>query len=153
MIVDKAYDVKIPKGYLLKHMVLLMQDFYKYMFQMEWSVFKAPKNKAFISSDNPIFTYNPKPEGFWGSGIGLLALNCETTAVLTPKIAIYLSQKHNPSIVEFFNASNDLVDTINGRVSICSSRFVFSHSISLLKRWIEKIKLWERPIYSQIKVG
>ncbi len=151
--VDKAFNVKFPKEYMLDTMIKLMQGFYGVMYQMEWIVLTAPKHKAFISSDHPVFTFNPKPEGFWGSGIGLIALNCETIAVLTPKIAIYLSQNLNPTPVKFFNVSDDLVDNINLRTAICSSRFVFSDSLPLVRRIVERTRLGERPPYSQIRVG
>lgn len=151
-LVDKKYDVKFPKEHMLKTMIELMREFYLIMAQMEWIVFFAPEQKAFISSDNPVYTFNSRPEGFWGSGLGLLAPNCETTAVLTPKVTIYLSQKHNPSVVKFYKAPRELVDTLNGRTAICSSRFLFSHSLPLVRRMVERTKLWKRLAYSQIKV-
>lgn len=150
---DKKYDLVFPKGYVLATVLSNLTEIYKVMVQMEWVIIKAPKNKAFISSDHPAFTFNPKPEGFWGSGIGLLALNCETIAILTPKIAIYLSQKHNPEGIRFINGTAELVDNFNFRATIVSSRFVISHSEELLRRWIERTKLSERGPYSAVKVG
>jgi Protein of unknown function (DUF4238) len=152
--VNKNYTVEFPKEFMLDTMLKLMHGFSNVMYQMEWIVLIAPKDKAFISSDHPVFTFNPKPEGFWGSAIGLMALNCETTAVLTPKIAIYLSQNLNSTpVVKFTNVSSDLVDTINLRTAICSSRFVFSHALPLVRQIVEKTRLGERPPYSQVIVS
>jgi hypothetical protein len=123
------------------------------MAQMDWIIIRPPKDKAFISSDHPAFTFNPRPEGFWGSGIGLLAPNCETIAVLTPRLAIYLSQKHNPDGVRSINGNPELIDNLNARVTIVSHRFVLSHSEPLLKRWVKRTKLSERGPYSRVKIG
>ena len=150
---DKKYEVVFPKGYVLGTVLSNLMEIYKVMVQMEWIVIRAPKNKAFISSDHPAFTFNPKPEGYWGSGIGLLALNCETIAILTPKAAIYLSQKHNPESVRFINGSSELIDNFNFRAAIVSSRFVISHCEALLCKWVERTKLSERGPYSRVKVG
>jgi hypothetical protein len=134
-------------------MLKLMQGYSNLMYQMEWTVLTAPKNSPFISSDHPVFTYNPKPEGFWGKAIGLMALNCETIAVLTPKIAIYLSQNLNSTSVKFIEVSSDIVDTINLRTAVCSSRFVFSHALPLVRQFVERTRLGERPPYSQVNVS
>lgn len=114
---------------------------------------KSSKNSPFISSDHPVFTYNPKSEGIWGKAIGLMALNCETIAVLTPKIAIYLSQNLNSTSIKFFEVSSDIVDTVNLRTAVCSSRFVFSHALPLLRQIVEITRLGERPPYSQVNVS
>jgi hypothetical protein len=151
--VDKNYDLRFPKEHMLKSMMQMFQEFYYIFAQMEWTVLRAPKNKAFIMSDNPALTFNIKPEGFWGSGIGILAPNCETTAVLTPRVCIFLSQKHNPDVIEYVNASPELVDNINFRTAVCSSRFVVSHSEALLKKWVEKTHLDKRGPYISVDVG
>lgn len=153
MIVDKQYDLKFPKEHWLKMMMFSLTDTYNIIFQMEWTIFKPPKDKAFITSDNPAYTFNVKPEGFWGSGIGFLAPNCESTAMLTPKVAIFLSQKHNPSVVRSMDVSNDLVKNINFRTAICSTRFIVSNSETLLKRTVERTHLDKRGSYAKVKVG
>lgn len=150
--IDKDYDLRFPKEHMLKTMIQMLQEFYIIFAQMEWTVLRAPKNKAFITSDNPAFTFNIKPEGFWGSGIGILAPNCETMAVLTPKIVVFLSQIHNPDSIEYVTASPQLVDNINFRTAVCSSRFVVSHSEKLLKKWVEKTHLDKRGPYVSVKV-
>jgi len=149
---DKKYDIVFPKGYALATLLSNMTDIYEIMAQMDWIIIRPPRDKAFVSSDHPAFTFNPKPEGFWGSGIGLLAPNCETIAVLTPKIAIYLSQNHNPEGVRSMNGSAELIDNFNFRSTIVSSRFVISHSEALLRRWVKKTNLIERGPYGRIKV-
>ncbi len=153
IVIEKTYNVTFPKEFMLDTMLKLMQGFSNLMYQMEWHVFIAPKDSPFITSDHPVFTYNPKPEGLWGRAIGLMALNCETTALLTPKIAIYLLQNLDASAVTFFEASSDIVDTINLRTAVCSTRFVFSHAFPLLRQIVERTRLGERPPYSQVRVG
>ncbi len=150
---DKKYNLVFPKGYALGTLLSNLTEFYKIMAQMDWIIVRPPKDKAFISSDHPAFTFNPKPEGFWGSGIGLLALNCETIAVLTPKLAIYLSQKHNPDGVRSIKGSSELVDNFNLRATVVSHRFVLSHSEALLRSWVKRTRLSERGPYSKVHVG
>ena len=151
--VQKDYRMKFPKGYMLKTMMLNLEEIYKIMVQMEWLIIKAPEGKAFISSDHPAFTFNIKPEGFWGSGIGLIALNCETSVILTPKLAIYLNQKRKPKSIKFITANSELIDSLNFRTALLSSRFVISHSDTLLRKWIGKTRLNERGPYSSVRVG
>ncbi len=151
--IEKDYDMKFPKGYLLGTMLKGLEEFYKIIVRMEWIILRAPERKAFIGSDHPAFTFNPKPEGFWGSGIGLLALNCETFVILTPKLAIYLKQERKPKSIKFITGSPELIDNINFRTVVTSSRFVISHSDILLRKWIGKTKLNERGPYSAVKVS
>ncbi len=151
--IDKNYDLRFPKEHMLKSMMQMFQEFYFIFAQMEWTVLRAPSNKAFITSDNPALTFNIKPEGFWGSGIGILAPNCETTAVLTPKLCIFLSQKHNPDAIEYVTANPELVDNINYRTAVCSSRFVVSHSEALLRKWVDRTHLDKRGPYVAVSVG
>lgn len=151
--IDKNYDLRFSKEHMLKSMMQMFQEFYLIFAQMEWHVLRAPNNKAFITSDNPALTFNIKPEGFWGSGIGILAPNCETTVVLTPKLCIFLSQKHNPDAIEYVTANPELVDNINFRIAVCSSRFVVSHSEPLLKKWVDRTHLDKRGPYITISVG
>lgn len=151
--IQKDYCMKFPKGYMLKSIMLNLEEIYKIMVQMEWLIIEAPEGKAFIGSDHPAFTFNPKPEGFWGSGIGLIALNCETSVILTPKLAIYLNQKRKPKSIKFIKGNPELVDNLNFRTAVVSSRFVIAHSDALLRKWIEKTKLNERGPYSSVKVG
>lgn len=150
---DKKYDLRFPKGHMLGVMMKMFQEFYFIMAQMGWVILETPKNKEFVGSDHPALTFNVRPEGFWGSGIGILAPNCETTAVLTPKLCIFMSQKHNPDSVEFAKASSGQVDNINFRTTVCSSRFLISHNQGLLKKWVEKTQLHKRGLYSAVNVG
>lgn len=151
--IEKDYDMKFPRGYIFTTMLKNLEEIYKIMVQMEWLIIKAPDRKSFISSDHPAYTFNPRPEGFWGSGIGLLALNCETVAILTPKIGIYLKQKRKPDSIRFIEGNLELVDNLNFRTAITSSRFVISRDEPLLKKWIEKTQLDERGPYSAVSVG
>lgn len=150
---NKKYDLRFPKEHMLVVMMKMLQKFYFIMAQMEWVILDAPKNKAFVGSDHPALTFNIKPEGFWGSGIGILVPNCETTAILTPKLCIFMSQKHNPDSVELVKAAPGLVDNINFRTGVCSSRFLISHSEVLLKKWVERTQLDKRGPYSAVNVS
>jgi len=150
---NKKYDLRFPKGHMLGVMMKMFQEFYFIMAQMEWVILEAPKNKAFVGSDHPALTFNVRPEGFWGSGIGILAPNCETTAILTPKLCIFMSQKHNPDSVEFAKANPGLVDNINFRTAVCSSRFLISHNQALLKKWVKRTQLDKRGLYSAVDVS
>lgn len=151
--VRKRYRVEFPKEYLIKHMLLLMEEFYYVIAQMEWTILVAPKGKKFITSDNPIYTMNIKPEGFYGSGIGLLAPNCETVALLTPSIAIFLSQTHNPDAVYSQVAKKKFVENINARTAICSKRFVIAKNRKLLSKVVNSVQLEKRKLYGQVKVS
>lgn len=152
-IVEKKYDLKFPKGHGLQMMMHSLKDIYNVISQMEWNILNPPKDKNFIISDNPAFTINIKPEGFYGSGLGLLVLNCESTAVLTPKVAIFLSQNHNPKTVYYTQITNPTVKNINFRVAVCSVRFVISNNEVLLKRIIERTHIEKRGSYARVKVS
>lgn len=151
--IKKRYRVKFPKEYMIKTMIQLMQEFYFIIAQMEWTILTTPRGKKFIISDNPVYTMNIKPQGFYGSGIGLLAPNCETIAVLTPSVAIFLSQNHNPDAVYLEVARKKLVEKINKRTAICSKRFVISKNRKLLSRVIKDVQLEKREQYGQVKVS
>jgi|SRR3990170_9077557 len=150
--IEKRYKVEFPKEHMIKTMLMLMQEFYYIIAQMEWTILTSPRGKKFITSDNPVYTMNIKPEGFWGSGIGLLAPNCETVAVLTPSVAIFLSQNHNPDAVYSEIAKKRFVENINKRTAICSTRFVVSKNRKLLSKVVKDVQLEKRGQYGQVKV-
>lgn len=152
-VIKKKYKLEFPKGYLLKTMVMIMQDTYYYFAQMEWTILSTSRGRKFITSDNPVYTMNIKPEGFMGSGIGLFAPNCETIAVLTPSVAIFLSQNHNPEAVYSELARKKLVDNINKRTAICSTRFVVSKNRKLLGKIIKNVQLEKKKQYGRVKIS
>ena len=140
--IKKNYDIVVPKEYSLQIMVKSLLDLYKYIVQMEWKVLIAPKRKAYLTSDKPAYTINANPTpDFYGSNLGLFALNCETFCILTPQIAIYLSQKHGPEVAEIYEAKEEFIDFLNQATTITCYRFLVSHAQPLIKKWVDKTQL------------
>lgn len=151
--IKKNYDIIVPKEHALVIMIKALLDLFKYIVQMEWKILIAPPKKGYIISDKPAYTVNinPTPD-FFGHSLGLFALNCETFCVLTPKISIHLSQKHNPDISNIYEAKEGFIDFLNQATTITSYRFLVSNSHPLLKKWVDKTNLKERGNYHQVKV-
>jgi hypothetical protein len=74
-------------------------------------------------------------------------------AVLTVKLGIFLSEEHKLDSVKHVKATLQLVENINARIAICSSRFVVSHSEVLLERWVKRTHLDKRPAYISVDIG
>lgn len=152
--IKKNYDIIVPKEHALAIMVKMLLDLYKYMVQMDWKILIAPPKKAYIISDKPAYTINANPTpDFFGHSLGLFAPNCETFCILTPKVAIYLSQKHNPDGSDIYEAKEEFVDFLNRATAITCHRFLVSHNNPLLKKWVDKVKLKQRGIYHQVSVS
>ena len=152
--IKKNYDIVVPKEYSLQIMVKSLLDLYKYIVQMEWKVLIAPKRKAYLTSDKPAYTINANPTpDFYGSNLGLFALNCETFCILTPQIAIYLSQKHGPEVAEIYEAKEEFIDFLNQANTITCYRFLVSHAQPLIKKWVDKTQLKNRGLYHQVSVN
>ncbi|MCX6726230.1 MAG: DUF4238 domain-containing protein [Candidatus Shapirobacteria bacterium] len=151
--IKKDYDLIVPKEHSLSMMVKLIFDSYRYIVQMEWKILIAPPKKAFITSDKPAYTANINPtDDFYGNSIGLFAPGCETFCVLTPQVAVYLSQTHNPNVADIYEAKEEFVDFLNKTTAITCYRFLLSHSQLLLKKWVEKTKLKTRGVYHKVIV-
>lgn len=153
MLIDEDYDLEVPKEWALKTMAESLNDLFRYMVQMKWMILIAPPKKSFLISDKPAYTFKTKQSNnFYGQGIGLLAQDCETCVVLTPKLAIFLSQDHSPHTVDIFQPPPDVVDTINSRTTVCCHQYLVSQSYELLHKWVEKTHLKDRGQYHQVRV-
>lgn len=140
---EKNYDLVFPKEHMLQMMLSYVEEFSVIYYQMEWNILIAPKSKAFITSDIPFYTVNTKPEerDFWRGGIGLLAPNCKTFAILSPNACIFLDQKRNPEGVLRYPAPSYLIDAINCYTAFSSSELLIAHNEALLKSIVKKTKI------------
>lgn len=143
-VLNDRYRVKFDNIAHIKSMMLHLLDLSATVQSMEWNIAILNKDKSFIFSDinftveqvkNPPMPYGER---------GLLSPGSQSMCVLTHKVAIFLRPR--PGGVNFIYPDSKFVRNSNIISALRSQRFVFSHSETLLRSLIERIKLYNIPV-------
>ena len=118
---------------------------------MQWIVCLPEKKGSFLLSDiNFVIEQVQEPPKGLGSG-GLLTPGTQSMSILTNKACVVL--KPNPGEVSFTKVNKKFIKSSNEIYAIRSSRFVLSHSMSLLKRVVKRAKIDKiAPFLPEIEV-
>lgn len=108
--------------------------------QMNWQFITSTNEYKYLSSDNPLFYYDPThdPNSFYG--VGLLNKNIEVTLPLSQDICAFGGWQ-KPAQYTRITGRNQLVKKINKRTVVSALRYVFSSKNSAaLLQFISKYK-------------
>lgn len=121
----------VPRGYTVKMMLdLVDKDLSQGFNKLNWRVLEAPKDCAFITSDNP----------FVNLGRGFLEPDTFKIFPLTPHKILLIGHTQDASL-GYGKCSIKDTHVFNKDVALHSERYVFSHSKSLLQRTVERTKI------------
>lgn len=141
------YTVETTRLTSLQSMALGLKPSYEAIYNMRWVFRFAPKEKAFITSDNP-FVVKPFFETDDPLGCGLYTPHTVTFIALTPRVCLTLTRGGT----EIYGGKipGDMVNEINETLALFSTRFVISHNERLLRRTIERTKLSNIKPYNAV---
>ncbi|GFP32830.1 hypothetical protein HKBW3S42_01137 [Candidatus Hakubella thermalkaliphila] len=136
-ILDGQYDIKVNPQFSLG-MVTLAKDLAPIFYHMNWAFLEATDDYKFVTSDNPLFYFDPTHDARSFYGVGLLNKNIEVTFPLS-KDLMFLGTWEKFDGYKQLN--NRLVKEVNRGTVISALRFVFSSQYSDgLNRLVQKYK-------------
>ncbi len=100
----------------------------KIIFSMEWTFLKATELLKFITSDSPVFNYDPTFEYIHGGMPGFQDKNIEVTLPISSNLilrCIWGSEKEE-TIEGIFPATNEIVKAYNRRTVISAHRHIYA---------------------------
>lgn len=126
-----SLTLNIPRSTTVKMMFdLVNEDLAPGFNKLNWRVLEAPKNCAFVTSDNP----------FVNLGRGLLEPHTFKIFPLTPRKVLLIGHTQDASL-GYGKCNAKQVHMFNKNIALRSERYVFSHSKPLLRRTVERTKI------------
>ena len=134
---EDKYEIKADPRISLP-MVLMVEEYTNIFEKMSWAFLKATYEQKFITSDNPVYFYDPTHNPASFDGVGLINKNVEVIFPLTKDMAFLGTWKEYKG---YFRKNKEIVKTINKKTVISALHFVYSsqHSDGL-NRLVQKYK-------------
>ena len=132
------WGVKVNPQFSLSMIGSLVKNIAPLFYKMNWSFLEATNDFKFLTSDNPLFYFDPThdPRSFYG--VGLANKNIEVTFPISKDLTFLGKWKQSDG---YKKLNNNLVKKINRRTIISASRFVFASQYSHgLNRLVQKYK-------------
>lgn len=116
------WDVKVKPEFSLAMMGLAL-DLVPIFNSMKWMFLIATDDYKFVTSDNPLFYFDPTHNPTFLRGVGLLNKNVELTFPISKDLALLGTWENLEGYVQI---NNNRVKAINRRTVVSAKRFVFS---------------------------
>lgn len=139
--------VKVPKEHNLKTMMMLAKEIVPIFLVLDWTLLRAPKSTAFITSDSPFFIVPPpgrNKNNFHERGVGIVTPGAQKCMPLSSSVCIVMGD--NGSKIKEFNVDRKQVRRMNQNIAVFSDNYVISQHKALLERIIKdtKIDQWQK---------
>ena len=134
------YSIKFHRDLSLMQMLTTGTDLWKYFLNMDWVILHSPKNKTFITNDNPFMLFPPanfRPNGFYGYGIMTPGAS-KCFPLTTTSCLLILDWQGDKSIIIHKNIDREFIRTFNLDIARFSTRFLFSCSKALLESLVKR---------------
>lgn len=143
IIQNDKLKVGIPRQNTIRSMLQLASHIAIYLVQMDWMLIRAPKNTAFITTDNPFIILPPeKPVPFWG--VGIITPGAKKGLPISPNLCLFMGDKGSKFVTGII--SRDKVRGLNISFARTSDRFVFARDKDHLVDIVRKSHVDEIPI-------
>lgn len=141
------YRIQFPRERNIRTMLKLALDIAGKFIQMDWLLLRAPKDGAFITSDNP-YTLFPhqeyNPNSFWDGAVGILTPGAKKALPLSPNTSLFMCDRGGRFAET--TAPRDKVRKINLFYAQTSDRFIFAKDEPLLRYIVKKSRVDEIPV-------
>jgi uncharacterized protein DUF4238 len=134
------YTVKwnMPKENWIKNQMEMIEEVFRALERMHWRIYYAPRNSAFITSDNPIGILVKMQDGYY-AGTGILAPNSIRLFPLTKRACLAITDDE-PNSFSFANVGRDRVRQINRVIAMSCDQIIIGHNEQLLNWWVKRIR-------------
>lgn len=141
---NPQFEITIDKNTTLKQMLELSYKNTNWFFNMDWEIFRAPKNTSFITTDNPFVLLPPKGFPIGIRGYGLRTKGVKKIIPISKEQCILIGLPGNN--LKYINVNTTTVRAINLFVASRCDRFVIGRDERLLRNIVKstKINKWKR---------
>jgi hypothetical protein len=136
---DKNYRIEMERKYATGMSLFSTIAIYKLLRKMNFCLCRAPSGEYFITSDFPVTSFLPFPDGtaIFGGGFG--KTDVEICFPLSPEKCLFLDNNHNN---RFWAVHKSFVFEMNRRIAWSAEKFILSHLKtnynSYLRAWSSK---------------
>jgi hypothetical protein len=127
----------MPKENWIENQMEIMGGVFRALERMHWRVYNAPRNSAFITSDNPVGILVKKEDGYY-AGTGILAAGSVRIFPLTKKACLTITDDEPPGL-SFIDADRERVRQINRVTAMSSDQILISSNEPLLAWWVRRL--------------
>lgn len=141
------YRIQFPRERSIRTMLKLTFNIAGKFIQMDWLLLRAPKDGAFVTSDNP-YTLFPhaeyNPNSFLDGAVGILTPGAKKALPLSPNTSLFMCD-HGGRFAKT-TAPRDKMRNINLFYARTSDRFIFSKDELLLRSIVKRSGVDEIPV-------
>jgi len=133
---EENFHVSMSKKPAMAMSLLLTEEVDRQLLNMNWCIYRAPRDSFFITCDSPLVCFVLDKNGMatFGGGFGLP--NAEVTFPLSPDECLYLDRKQTNA---YRAISKKIVKEINRRTAWMAERFIISMiRTNCVKRIVEE---------------
>ncbi len=134
-VLGNEYEIKVNPQVSVETFKLA-KELAPVFFDMKWLFLRATDEYDFLTSDNPIFYFDPMHQADSFYGVGLANKNIEVSFPVSKEIAFLGTWTGQSGIM---SGTNKIVKAINKRTILAARRFVFaSKEDTVLKNFVNK---------------
>lgn len=134
---DSRYSIKTNPEFSLFIILELSKSFARVFYKMNWLFLMATDENKFLTSDNPLYYFDPTYDPKSPFGVGLINKNIQVTIPISNRLAILAGWNFKKD--NYFKANGLLVRGINKRTIISALRYVYaSEKSDTLNKLVQK---------------
>ena len=129
------YSVHTPKNWRIGMMLRIALAVSEDIFQMEWTILRAPEATSFVTSDNPFVVISPNGmTPSWPYTIGAAVAGSKKIVPLTQRVCLRIGDYGDA--MRYVECDRESVRTINCTLANNCERFLIARDEALLKRLV-----------------
>ncbi len=138
MIRDDAYQVEVPRSYIIDLMMDGALHLAEVLMALSWTFVRAPNDIHFITSDAPFIIAPPAGEQDWRA-YGVLTPGAITTIPLSPSVCVVVDGEGRKD--RYGHMRKDAVRRVNANVAQNSDRFIVARDQPYLERLVKRTRV------------
>lgn len=132
---NEEYSVHTPKNWRIGMMFRIAMAIAEDIFQMEWTILRAPEATSFVTSDNPFVVIPPEDmTPNWPYTIGVAVAGCKKIVPLTQRVCLRIGDYGEA--MRYVECDRESVRAINHTLASGYERFLMARDEALLKRLV-----------------
>ena len=153
-ILEDDYEVSsTSNAFFLENVVESIEEISNIIKDMEWALFRAPRESQFVTSDDPFTMLLSRKRIDLMDGPGLKIPGTEISIPLTSKTCLVMATESRKSL-RCGSAPKALVRLVNLRTTDTAYRFLYGGNRLLLESLVSKTRIFDkRPIRQLVRVG
>lgn len=139
---EDIYEFKINRVFSLWLLLSLSNELSRIIFSLNWYIVRAPKNKSYITSDNPYMLLPPDNyvDNFYGYGIA--TVGAKSIIPLTQEICLHI--EGDGGDLKYVEVTNEHVRNYNLNAAINAYQFIIGRDKELVESVARKVRFADK---------